>query len=95
MKKKKRLFTTCCRTATDCWCDQKPRKVHQWCPLFLEKSDAVAIVTGQYIPSSVLGEVGKRKLPSKAKVKFSLKEKLIEELIQRELLVQDAYKAIG
>jgi peptidyl-prolyl cis-trans isomerase C len=55
----------------------------------VEKADAVASVNGQYIAKSSLTELEKE-ISERSHGQTFPKEKLIEELIQRELLVQDA-----
>ena len=53
------------------------------------KADAVAVVNGQYIAKSSLEQLQKE-IAERGHGQTFPKEKLIEELIQRELLVQDA-----
>ena len=53
------------------------------------KADAIAEVNGQYIAKSTLAELEKE-IAERSHGQTFPKEKLIEELIQRELLVQDA-----
>ena len=55
----------------------------------VNKEDAVAIVNGQYIPKSALDEL-EREIAIRSHGQSFPKEKLVEELIQRELLIQDA-----
>jgi peptidyl-prolyl cis-trans isomerase C len=55
----------------------------------VEKADAVAVVNGQYIPKSTLEQLEKE-IAERGHGQTFPKEKLIEELVQRELLVQDA-----
>lgn len=55
----------------------------------INKADAIAVVNGQYIPKSSLEELEKE-IAQRSHGQTFPKEKLIEELIQRELLVQDA-----
>ncbi|MBL6986437.1 MAG: peptidylprolyl isomerase [Methylobacter sp.] len=55
----------------------------------IDKADAVAIVNGQYIAKSTLAALEKE-IAERSHGQSFPKEKLIEELIQRELLVQDA-----
>jgi peptidyl-prolyl cis-trans isomerase C len=55
----------------------------------IEKADAVAVVNGQYISKSTLAELEKD-IAERSHGQTFPKEKLVEELIQRELLVQDA-----
>ncbi len=55
----------------------------------IDKADAVAVVNGQYIAKSTL-ETLEKEIAERSHGQTFPKEKLIEELIQRELLVQDA-----
>ncbi len=55
----------------------------------VDKADAVAVVNGQYIAKSTLTALEKE-IAERSHGQVFPKEKLIEELIQRELLVQDA-----
>ena len=55
----------------------------------VDKADAVAVVNGQYISKSTLAALEKE-IAERSHGQSFPKEKLIEELIQRELLVQDA-----
>lgn len=55
----------------------------------VDKADAIAVVNGQYIAKSSLAALEKEVAERSHGQNFP-KEKLIEELIQRELLVQDA-----
>lgn len=55
----------------------------------IDKADAVAVVNGQYIAKSTL-EALEKEIAERSHGQTFPKEKLIEELIQRELLVQDA-----
>jgi peptidyl-prolyl cis-trans isomerase C len=55
----------------------------------VNKADAVAVVNGQYIAKTALEELEKEIEMRSHGQKFP-KEKLVEELIQRELLIQDA-----
>jgi peptidyl-prolyl cis-trans isomerase C len=55
----------------------------------VDKADAVASVNGYYIPKSAL-ETLEKEVAERSHGQSFPKEKLIEELIQRELLVQDA-----
>ena len=55
----------------------------------INKADAVAVVNGQYIPKSTL-EALEKEIAERSHGQNFPKEKLIEELVQRELLVQDA-----
>ena len=86
--KKKIIPLLVAGTALIAGCDQKTTESTSMVPA-IEKSDAVAIVNGQYIPKSVLAKLEKE-VAEQGQGKTFPKEKLIEELIQRELLVQDA-----
>lgn len=55
----------------------------------VDKADAVAVVNGQYIAKSTLAALEKE-IAERSHGQTFPKEKLIEELVQRELLVQDA-----
>ena len=55
----------------------------------INKADAIAVVNGQYIPKSTL-EALEKEIAERSHGQNFPKEKLIEELVQRELLVQDA-----
>ncbi len=55
----------------------------------INKADAIAVVNGQYIPKSALEDLEKE-IAQRSHGQTFPKEKLIEELVQRELLVQDA-----
>ncbi|MGZ4981436.1 MAG: peptidylprolyl isomerase [Methylobacter sp.] len=55
----------------------------------VDKADAVAVVNGQYIPKSSL-ETLEKEIAERSHGQTFPKEKLVEELVQRELLVQDA-----
>jgi len=55
----------------------------------INKADAVAVVNGQYIAKSAL-ETLEKEVAERSHGQTFPKEKLIEELVQRELLVQDA-----
>ncbi|MDO9424322.1 MAG: peptidylprolyl isomerase [Methylobacter sp.] len=55
----------------------------------IDKADAIAVVNGQYIAKSTL-EALEKEIAERSHGQVFPKEKLIEELIQRELLVQDA-----
>lgn len=55
----------------------------------VEKADAVASVNGKFIPKSALEQLEKE-IAERSHGQTFPKEKLIEELIQRELLTQDA-----
>ncbi|WP_432746214.1 peptidylprolyl isomerase [Methylobacter sp. G7] len=55
----------------------------------IDKADAIAVINGQYIPRSTL-EALEKEIAERSHGQVFPKEKLIEELVQRELLVQDA-----
>jgi peptidyl-prolyl cis-trans isomerase C len=55
----------------------------------INKADAIAVVNGQYIAKSTL-ETLEKEIAERSHGQSFPKEKLIEELVQRELLVQDA-----
>ncbi len=55
----------------------------------VEKADAVAVVNGHYISKATLEQLEKE-IAERGHGQTFPKEKLIEELVQRELLVQDA-----
>jgi peptidyl-prolyl cis-trans isomerase C len=55
----------------------------------IDKADAVAVVNGQYIAKSALTDLEKE-VATRSQGQTFPKEKLIEELIQRQLLIQDA-----
>ncbi|WP_036252385.1 peptidylprolyl isomerase [Methylobacter sp. BBA5.1] len=57
----------------------------------VQKEDAVAVVNGKYISKDTLAEL-ESEVAERAHGQVFPKEKLIEELIQRELLVQEALK---
>ncbi len=54
-----------------------------------DKADAIAVVNGQYISKSTLDTLEKE-IAERSHGQTFPKEKLVEELVQRELLVQDA-----
>jgi peptidyl-prolyl cis-trans isomerase C len=58
-------------------------------PVTVSKEDAVASVNGQYISKSSL-EALEKEISQRSRGQSFPQEKLLEELIQRELLVQDA-----
>jgi len=86
--KKKIIPLLVAGTALIAGCDQKATESTSTTPA-ISKSDAVAVVNGQYIPKSTLAELEKE-IAERGHGQTFPKEKLIEELIQRELLVQDA-----
>jgi peptidyl-prolyl cis-trans isomerase C len=55
----------------------------------VNKADAIAVVNGQYISKAALEELEKE-IATRSHGQTFPKEKLVEELIQRELLIQDA-----
>ena len=55
----------------------------------VKKADAIAVVNGQYIPKTALEELEKE-IAQRSHGQTFPKEKLVDELIQRELLIQDA-----
>ncbi len=75
-------------TALLAGCEQKTTESTSATPV-VSKSDAVAVVNGQYIAKSTLDDLEKE-IAERGHGQTFPKEKLIEELIQRELLVQDA-----
>jgi peptidyl-prolyl cis-trans isomerase C len=81
-------------TALLAGCDQKPNTATESTPVatvapVVDKADAIAVVNGQYISKATLASLEKEVAERSHGQSFP-KEKLIEELIQRELLVQDA-----
>ncbi|MGZ8236771.1 MAG: peptidylprolyl isomerase [Methylobacter sp.] len=74
-------------TALITGCDQKPTDSVS-APV-VKKEDAVAVVNGKYIAKSTLANLEKE-IAERSQGQSFPKDKLIEELIQRELLVQDA-----
>ena len=78
-------------------CDQKPANTTAATPastpaatpVIVDKANAVAVVNGQYIAKSALEELEKE-IAMRSHGQTFPKEKLVEELIQRELLIQDA-----
>lgn len=55
----------------------------------VDKANAIAVVNGKHIPKSALEELEKE-IAMRSHGQTFPKEKLVEELIQRELLIQDA-----
>ena len=86
--KKKIIPLLVAGTALIAGCDQKTTDSTSATPA-ISKSDAVAVVNGQYIAKSTLEQLEKE-IAERGHGQTFPKEKLIEELIQRELLVQDA-----
>lgn len=87
--KKKIIPLLVAGTALIAGCEQKANTESSTAAPVIAKSDAVAVVNGQYIPKSTLTELEKE-IAERGHGQTFPKEKLIEELIQRELLVQDA-----
>ena len=85
--KKKIIHLLIAGTALIAGCDQKATESAS--TPTIDKSDAVAVVNGQYIAKSTLAELEKE-ISERGHGQTFPKEKLIEELIHRELLVQDA-----
>jgi peptidyl-prolyl cis-trans isomerase C len=86
--KKKIIPLLIAGTALIAGCDQKATESTSASPA-VSKADAVAVVNGQYIAKSTLEQLEKE-IAERGHGQTFPKEKLIEELIQRELLVQDA-----
>jgi peptidyl-prolyl cis-trans isomerase C len=86
--KKKIIPLLVAGTALIAGCNQKAPDSSSATPA-VAKSDAVAVVNGQYIAKSTLEQLEKE-IAERGHGQTFPKEKLIEELIQRELLVQDA-----
>ena len=77
-------------TALMAGCDQKTTESTSAMPAStVDKADAIAVVNGQYIAKSTLAELEKE-IAERGHGQTFPKEKLVEELIHRELLVQDA-----
>lgn len=87
--KKKLISLLVAGTALIAGCDQKAATESATATPAVAKSDAVAVVNGQYIAKSTLDQLEKE-IAERGHGQTFPKEKLIEELIQRELLVQDA-----
>lgn len=58
-------------------------------PIVVDKADAVAVVNGHYIAKATLADLEKE-ISVRGQGQTFPKEKLIEELVQRQLLIQDA-----
>ena len=86
--KKKIIPLLVAGTALIAGCNQKAPDSSSATPA-VAKSDAVAVVNGQYIAKSTLEQLEKE-IAERGHGQTFPKEKLIEELVQRELLVQDA-----
>jgi len=76
-------------TAFIAGCDQLPNTNSASSEPVVNKADAVAVVNGHYIAKATLEKLEKE-IAERSHGQVFPKEKLIEELIQRELLVQDA-----
>jgi peptidyl-prolyl cis-trans isomerase C len=76
-------------TALIAGCDQLPNTNSASSETVVNKADAIASVNGHYIAKSTLEKLEKE-IAERSHGQVFPKEKLIEELIQRELLVQDA-----
>jgi peptidyl-prolyl cis-trans isomerase C len=76
-------------TAFIAGCDQPSKTNAVSSEAVVNKADAVAVVNGHYIAKSTLEKLEKE-IAERSHGQVFPKEKLIEELIQRELLVQDA-----
>lgn len=87
--KKKIIPLLVAGTALIAGCDQNATTESSTAAPTIAKSDAVAVVNGQYIAKSTLDQLEKE-IAERGHGQTFPKEKLIEELIQRELLVQDA-----
>jgi peptidyl-prolyl cis-trans isomerase C len=72
-------------------CDQKMGAGSTAAAPAIKKEDAIASVNGQFISKATLAELEKE-IAEKAHGQSFPKEKLVEELVQRELLIQDAQK---
>lgn len=70
-------------------CEQKPGTDAAPSAPVVEKADAVAVVNGKYISKATLAAL-ENEVTQRSHGQSFPKDKLIEELIQRELLVQDA-----
>lgn len=79
-------------------CDQKPANTTTStstpvaaavAPATVDKADAIAVVNGKYISKASLEELEKD-IAARSHGQTFPKEKLVDELIQRELLIQDA-----
>ena len=76
-------------TALIVGCDKLEQKSGTMATPAVKKEDAVAVVNGQYISKATLKTL-EDEIAQRSHGQTFPKEKLIEELIQRELLVQDA-----
>ena len=76
-------------TALIAGCDKLAQKSETATVPSVKKEDAVAVVNGQYISKATLQSL-ENEIAERSHVQTFPKEKLIEELIRRELLVQDA-----
>ncbi|MCX7081805.1 MAG: peptidylprolyl isomerase [Methylococcales bacterium] len=76
-------------TALIAGCDQQSNTNSTSSEPVVNKADAIAVVNGHYIAKATLEKLEKE-IAERSHGQVFPKEKLIEELIQRELLVQDA-----
>ncbi len=76
-------------TALLAGCEQKSSTDTATTAPLVEKADAVAVVNGKYISKASLAAL-ENEIAQRSHGQTFPKEKLVEELIQRELLVQDA-----
>ncbi len=76
-------------TALLAGCEQKSSTDSATTAPLVEKADAVAVVNGKYISKASLTAL-ENEIAQRSHGQTFPKEKLVEELIQRELLVQDA-----
>ena len=76
-------------TALIAGCDQLSNTTSTSSEPVVNKADAIAVVNGHYIAKATLEKLEKE-IAERSHGQVFPKEKLIEELIQRELLVQDA-----
>jgi len=94
--KKKFISLLVASTALIAGCDQGKAPTNGTAPAsssaptaVVDKADAVAVVNGQYIAKSTLADLEKE-IAVRGQGQTFPKEKLIEELVQRQLLIQDA-----
>lgn len=93
--KKKLVSLLVAGTALIAGCDKGSAPANGTAPaassssVVVDKADAVAVVNGQYIAKSTLADLEKEIAVGGQGQTFP-KEKLIEELVQRQLLIQDA-----
>ena len=81
------LASTAALTLTAC--NKEDISVKKSAVPVVSKQDAIAVVNGQYISKNSLATLEKE-IAQRSRGQAVPKEKLIEELIQRELLLQDA-----